>query len=215
MQGILCGDRFADGRPHHHALCSQRVGGRVAKLRVGSKTSAAVSEGSRLWLRAGARFPRLSTARLRPLETVSRRRMQRPVRDGRRPVRATTRTPSSPTCFQLCSYSPDLNPIEQLFAKLKDDPQVSRGPHQGRSLGHLRSSARRVPRNRVSELSRPLRLRVHPNRIRSSSQGGARQDVASTHRYPPNAPTYASRRAFMNARSAMSLQSRINSRNRW
>ena len=35
----------------------------------------------------GARFPRLGTARLRLLETVSRRRMQRPVRERRRPVR--------------------------------------------------------------------------------------------------------------------------------
>ena len=49
--------------------------------------SAAVSEVLRLWLRAGARFPRLSTARLRLLETVSRRRKQRPVRKRRRPVR--------------------------------------------------------------------------------------------------------------------------------
>ena len=49
------------------------------------RLSAAVSEGLRLWLRAGARFPRLSTARLRLLETVSRRRMQRPVRERRRP----------------------------------------------------------------------------------------------------------------------------------
>jgi hypothetical protein len=51
------------------------------------RLSAAVSEGLRLWLRAGARFPRLSTARLRLLETVSRRRMQRPVRERRRRVR--------------------------------------------------------------------------------------------------------------------------------
>ena len=51
------------------------------------RLSAAVSEVLRLWLRAGARFPRLSTARLRLLETVSRRRMQRPVRERRRPVR--------------------------------------------------------------------------------------------------------------------------------
>ena len=49
--------------------------------------SAAVSEVLRLWLRAGARFPRLSTARLRLLETVSRRRKQRPVRERRRLVR--------------------------------------------------------------------------------------------------------------------------------
>ena len=49
--------------------------------------SAAVSEVLRLWLRGGARFPRLSTARLRLLETVSRRRKQRPVRERRRPVR--------------------------------------------------------------------------------------------------------------------------------
>ena len=51
------------------------------------RLSAAVSERLRLWLRAGAWFPRLSTARLRLLETVSRRRMQRPVRERRRPVR--------------------------------------------------------------------------------------------------------------------------------
>jgi hypothetical protein len=51
------------------------------------RLSAAVSEGLRLWLRAGARFPRFSTARLRLLETVSRRRMQRLVRERRRPVR--------------------------------------------------------------------------------------------------------------------------------
>jgi uncharacterized membrane protein len=38
-------------------------------------------------LRAGARFPRLGTARLRLLESVSRRRKQRPVRERRRPVR--------------------------------------------------------------------------------------------------------------------------------
>jgi hypothetical protein len=49
--------------------------------------SAAVSEVLRLWLRVGARFPRLSTARLRLLETVSRRRKQRSVRKRRRPVR--------------------------------------------------------------------------------------------------------------------------------
>ena len=36
---------------------------------------------------ADVRFPRLSTARLRLLETVSRRRMQRPVRERRRRVR--------------------------------------------------------------------------------------------------------------------------------
>jgi hypothetical protein len=51
------------------------------------RLSAAVSEVLRLWLRGGARFPRLSTARLRLLETVSRRRMQRPVRERRRRVR--------------------------------------------------------------------------------------------------------------------------------
>ena len=39
---------------------------------------AAVSEVLRLWSRACARLPRLSTARLRLLETVSRRRKQRP-----------------------------------------------------------------------------------------------------------------------------------------
>ena len=60
--------------------------------------SAAVSEVLRLWLRAGARFPRLSTARLRLLETVSRRRKQRPVRERRRPVRK-----HSAACARTCS----------------------------------------------------------------------------------------------------------------
>src|ERR671921_1617988 len=58
-------------------------------------------------------------------------------------------------------------PHRAALRQVEDDAQVSRGPHQGRSLGHLRSSARRVPRSRVSELPRPLRLRVHLNRIRS------------------------------------------------
>ena len=73
--------------PHRHGREGRRdvEPERVRGLEVDHQLS--VSEGLRLWLRAGARFPRLSTARLRLLETVSRRRKQRPVREGRRPVR--------------------------------------------------------------------------------------------------------------------------------
>jgi hypothetical protein len=60
------------------------------------RLSAAVSEGLRLWRRAGARFPRLSTARLRLLETVSRRRMQRPVREASEPGSHLMADPISP-----------------------------------------------------------------------------------------------------------------------
>ena len=64
------------GRLHALANCAS-----VQRL------SAAVSGGLRLRRRGGARFPRLSTARLRLLETVSRSRKQRWVLECRRPVR--------------------------------------------------------------------------------------------------------------------------------
>ena len=93
------------------------------------RLSAAVSEGLCLWLRAGARFPRLSTARLRLLETVSRRRMQRPVRERRRRVRKhLARVCSDRTLLagynscarRLCRY-----PITRLIPKA---PPMSRSP---------------------------------------------------------------------------------------
>ena len=89
-------DGFANGCLHHHALCSQRVSCTLCQTARRFKGLARrFLEVLRLWLRAGARFPRLSTARLRRLETVSRRRKQRPVRERRRPVRKRS-TPDEP-----------------------------------------------------------------------------------------------------------------------
>ena len=88
----VLGNQFKSSQLHH-ALCSQRVSCTLCQTARRFKDfSAAVSEALRLWLCARARFPRLSTARLRLLETVSRRRMQRPVRERQNPVRAKAMT---------------------------------------------------------------------------------------------------------------------------
>ena len=71
--------------------------------------SAAVSEVLRLRLRAGARFPRLSTARLRLLETVSRRIMQRPIRE---------RGTGSET-FSACAWGEDQNAPDRRGSSLR------------------------------------------------------------------------------------------------
>jgi DDE superfamily endonuclease len=57
----------------------------------------------------------------------------------------------------LPPYSPDLNPIEQLFAKLKA-PAQGRGTHQGRALAGHRPPPRCLPTRRMRQLPQPLRL---------------------------------------------------------
>ncbi len=58
-------------------------------------------------------------------------------------------------------------PHRATLRQAEGDAQISGGPHQGRALGHDRPSASRLLRNRVPQLPRPLRVRIHLNRIRS------------------------------------------------
>ena len=60
----------------------------------------------------------------------------------------------------LPPYSPDLNPIEQLFAKLKALLRKA-AAHQGSALAGDRPHPRHRAAERMRQLSRPLRLRFH------------------------------------------------------
>jgi DDE superfamily endonuclease len=70
--------------------------------------------------------------------------------------------------FYLPPYSPDLNPIEQLFAKLKVLLRRAAARTRDESLGHHRPPAQRLPARRMRQLSPPLRLWVHLTRKCSS-----------------------------------------------
>jgi transposase len=66
------------------------------------------------------------------------------------------------TILYLPPYSPDLNPIEQQFAKLKALLR-GRSPHPRNALGDHRASARCHQPSRVPRLPRSCRLRVRLN----------------------------------------------------
>jgi transposase len=69
-------------------------------------------------------------------------------------------TAAGASVLYLPPYSPDLNPIEQLFAKLKAAAQ-GRRPHQGRTLVDHRPPPRRLVGHRMLQLPPPLRLWFH------------------------------------------------------
>ena len=58
----------------------------------------------------------------------------------------------------LPPYSPDLKPIEQVFAKLKDAVTQSCGQNKGRALGRHRTSCRRFRAERVPKLPHQYRV---------------------------------------------------------
>ena len=58
----------------------------------------------------------------------------------------------------LPPYSPDLNPIEQVFAKLKAMPAHRSLPHRRRALEPDRYFDPALPTRRMRQLPRPLRL---------------------------------------------------------
>jgi DDE superfamily endonuclease len=61
----------------------------------------------------------------------------------------------------LPPYSPDLNPIEQLFAQAQGAAAQGRRPHQGRALAGNRPPACQRAAQRMRQLSQPLRLWFH------------------------------------------------------
>jgi transposase len=71
----------------------------------------------------------------------------------------------------LPPYSPDLNPIEQLFAKLKALLRKA-ATRTKEALWAHRRTARSLLSQGVPELSQQLRIRVHLNRIRSKTAHG-------------------------------------------
>ena len=68
----------------------------------------------------------------------------------------------------LPAYSPDLNPIEQVFAKLKALLRQAAARTRDEPLGHHRISARRIHSSRMPQLPRKCRLRIHLNKKCSS-----------------------------------------------
>ena len=60
----------------------------------------------------------------------------------------------------LPPYSPDLNPIEQAFAKLKALLRKAADPHARRPLGRHRPAARPLQSGGMPQLPRQLRIRV-------------------------------------------------------
>jgi DDE superfamily endonuclease len=56
------------------------------------------------------------------------------------------------TLMDLPPYSPDLNPIEQLFRQAQGAAAQSGGSHPGRLVGLHRKSARRIHAARMPEL---------------------------------------------------------------
>ncbi len=58
----------------------------------------------------------------------------------------------------LPPYSPDFNPIEQVFAKLKGLLRRAAGAHPRIALGRHRGTARQLLTRRVRQLHPPLRL---------------------------------------------------------
>ena len=77
-------------------------------------------------------------------------------------VRCVTLQTSAPTrsihanCGRAPSYSPDLNPIEQLFAKLKSLLRKAAARNSECTLGDDRHPARRLSARRMSEFHRQI-----------------------------------------------------------
>ena len=70
--------------------------------------------------------------------------------------------------FLLPKYSPDLNPIEQVFAKLKHLLRKSRSPHSRSRLQRHRPATRQLYARGVRQLLQEFR--VYPNLISSRSR---------------------------------------------
>ena len=76
--------------------------------------------------------------------------------------------------FFLPPYSPDLNPIEQVFAKLKRQNARRRRADRRKHLATPRRAPPNVPAKRVRKLPQKLRLCGHMNAARSSLAGTVR-----------------------------------------
>jgi len=69
--------------------------------------------------------------------------------------------------FFLPKYSPDLNPIEQVFAKLKHVLRNEAPPHRRRRLACNRTGARRIHTTGMRQLLHKLRIRFNLKSSRS------------------------------------------------
>ena len=63
----------------------------------------------------------------------------------------------------LPKYSPDLNPIEQVFAKFKTSAAKGRSPNIRRCRRRKRSYSRSIPARRMRRLCEERRIRIKPN----------------------------------------------------
>ncbi len=70
----------------------------------------------------------------------------------------------------LPPYSPDMDPIEQVFAKVKNTLRklARRTANRGRPMERRRHGNRRLPTLRMPKLFPPRRIRIHLNGMRSS-----------------------------------------------
>ena len=102
-----------------------------------------------------------------------------------RPSGAALRAAGAKLLF-LPPYSPDLNPIEQVFAKAQNPTAKSRRTNRHRNLATHRHAPRRLHTAGMRQLSSKLRIRFRLKRSRSSANGVRRHS-----RFFPYTPVLA------------------------
>ena len=121
------------------------------------------------WAHQRRALPRLCRTVPRPDAEAGRRRDPRQFSAPTRERRCARRSGmSEPASSFLPKYSPDLNPIEQVFAKFKTLLRKRRSAQLRGDLRRLRQNPCPVPARRVRRIPQQCRIRVDPKAGRLS-----------------------------------------------